>query len=193
MKGLLTFLVAVTAMSLLNGCASNPNKAKKIKTNMERHENVQGESVGIKNGEMVIQKKQDLAEAMRRLQVSVYELEDKVYGNEERGSWGLYGVLKDCRMKLSSKKFGGNGHLMWMEKIDRVTDREDNMKVGLDEKNDLVAMKQEYLLDRIKRFQRYKKILVSRENDFNTKIDICKTDLASRIHDMKEKDKNKTE
>lgn len=178
----------LTLLTLLTftGCSSI-HEAKEIDTKMERSDRVGGEKVGIKDGKMIIQRKTMMAEELRRLQVSVYELEDRVYGNQKFGSWGLYGVLKDCRKKISSKQYGGDGKLMWTEPIDRVTDKEEEYKIGLDENDELVAVEEEFLRDRIKRFTKHKKTLTSREVEFKDKIDICEAELQSRIHDMKEK------
>jgi hypothetical protein len=183
------FILSGLSIFMLCSCASDPHEAKKIKTEMERSERVGGENVGTKDGKMIIQNKAMLAEELRRLHVSVYELEDGVYGNQELGSWGLYGVLKDCRKKISSKEYGGTGKLMWIEKIDRVTDKEDDIKLGIDENNELVAVKEEFLRDRIDRFQKYKKILTSRKVEFKDKIDVCEAELQSRMHELKNKQK----
>lgn len=155
---------------------------------MEKSQNVYGgEQAGIKDGNLVLQKKVILAEELRKLQVDVHELEDKVYGNQKYGSWGLYGTLKDCRKKLSDKSNGGDGKLRWIEKIERVTDQEDEFKIGIDEKDRLVAVKEEFLKDRIDRYKKYSKILKSREIDFQEKVDICKTNLKSQKYDHENK------
>lgn len=180
----MSLLVLVLAVLCLGACSSK-HKAKKIETEIDKRERVGGEDIGLKDGNMVIQKKVMLAEDLRKLMTSVYELEDKVYGNQELGSWGLYGVLKECRKKLSSKEYGGDGKLMWIEKIDRVTDREEDLKIGLDEHDKLVAVKEEFLLDRIDRFKKYKQVLSVREIEMQDKVDICKAELESRKYEKK--------
>ena len=42
---------------------------------------------------------------------------------------------------------------MWTEPIDRVTDKEDDFKIGLDEEKKLVGVTEEFLGDRIGRFR----------------------------------------
>ena len=183
-------LLLLIATALTLSSCTNPNKAQDIDTEMERRERVNGgEDVGLKNGEMILQRKVDMAEELRRIQVDVFELEDRVYGNQKYGSSGMYGTLKNCRKKRSNKANGGNGKLIWTEKPDRPTNVEDKLKIGLDEKNQLVAIKEEYLLDRIKRFRKYKRVLTARETDFKDKLDICDTGLQSQIYDMKAKSK----
>jgi hypothetical protein len=83
-------------------------------------------------------------------------------------------------MQLSDPKNGGDGKLKWTEPIDRVTDKEDDFKVGIDEENKLVGVSEEFLLDRIKRFKGYKSILEKRQDEYEEKVAICKADLKSK-------------
>lgn len=163
-------------------CASNPNKAKEIETKMERSEQISGDTaLGVnKDGNMIVQRKVMMNEELRKLQYEVYEQEDHVYGNRKYGSLGLYGVLRDCRMQLSDVKNGGDGKLKWTEPIDRVTDKEEDFKIGIDEENKLVGVSEEFLLDRIKRFKTYKSILNKREDEYEEKVAICKADLKAK-------------
>ncbi len=76
-----TYVVLSIGM-LAFGCAHNPNKAEKIDTSLDKSEKVTGnEAVGVKDGNMVVQNKVNMAEQLRDLQIEVYTLEDKVYGN----------------------------------------------------------------------------------------------------------------
>lgn len=170
------------------GCSSNPHKAEKIETEMEKQSQVRDEQIGVKDGNMVVQKKTLMSEELRRLQNEVYETEDKVYGNRSYGSKGLYGVLKDCKKELSDKRNGGDGKLIWTEPIERVTDKEEQFKIGLDENDKIVAVSEEFLKDRITRFQEYKRILSKRQDEYSEKLEICKTELASRKFDATKKD-----
>ena len=128
------------------GCKSNPNKAEKIETNLESAEKVSGtQKVGLnKDGEMVTLDKTAMSEKLRDLQNTVYGLEDEVYGTRKLGSQGLYGDLKGCLKKLSSKQYGGNGQLIWTEPLDRVTDKEEEMKVGVDDNKALIGVSEEF-------------------------------------------------
>ena len=174
----------------LTACKSNPNKAEDIKTELDRPANVTGaEKVGLKDGEMVVLDKVQMSESLRDLQNTVYSLEDRVYGTRKLGSLGLYGDLKSCLRKKASRQYGGNGTLVWTEPLDRVTDKEEDLKLGLDEKKDLVGVSEEYLRDRIKRFQGYKMILQKRSDEFEEKIDQCNTDLQSKTQDSNQSSK----
>lgn len=180
-------VIAALAAGLV-ACSSNPHKAEKIETEMEKTQAISGqESLGIKDGNMVVQKKVEMNEELRRLQNEVYSLEDRVYGNRKYNSLGLYGHLKECRMKVSSKEMGGDGKLKWTEPIDRVTDKEDDFQIGIDEREKIVGVSEEFLKDRIKRFRGYRAVLQKREDEYEEKVEICKTELASREHDVKAK------
>ncbi len=183
MRVLFIFLLSLS----VTACTTNPHKAEDLETEMDSTADVvAGEKVGIKDGKMVIQKKTLLAEELRRLQYYVYELEDRVYGNRKFGSKGLYGVLKQCRIKLSSRQYGGDGKLKWIEPLKRVTDKESELTIGLDEEKKLVAISEEYIKDRIERFQGYKKVLHDRQDEYEEKIEICEAELRSRVADLKD-------
>src|ERR1700722_15113574 len=172
------------SLVLVTACKSNPNKAEKIDTQMKNSDAVSGDTtVGVKNGNMVVQEKVAMNEELRRLQYEVYELEDRVYGNKKYGSKGLYGALKDCKAEGASKKYGGDGKLTWTEPIDRVTDKEDEWNIGIDEQDKIVGVSEEFLKDRIARFQKYRQTLKKREGEYEEKLEICDADLkAKREH-----------
>lgn len=177
-------LLVGAAFGAVIGCASNPHKAEKIDTTIEKSDTVSGDTkVGVKDGNMVVQRKVLMSEELRGLQNEVYELEDRVYGNRKYGSLGLYGVLKDCRMQLADKDNGGSGKLQWTEPLDRITDKDDDFKVGLDDKNKLVGVSEEMLKDRIERFRNYKMVLQKRQDEYEEKVAICKNELKAKKAD----------
>ncbi|OYZ23244.1 MAG: hypothetical protein B7Y39_05485 [Bdellovibrio sp. 28-41-41] len=181
MKTLVQVFTAGMALVLLTQCKTNPNKAEKIDTEIKNHGQVSGDTaVGVKDGNLVVQKKVQMNEELRRMQIEVYELEDRVFGNRKYGSLGLYGVLKQCKADLSEPKNGGDGKLKWTEPMDRITDKEDEFKIGLDEKDKLVGVSEEFLKDRLERFRGYKKVLMTREDEYEEKVQICKTEMKSR-------------
>jgi hypothetical protein len=187
MKHKLSLCIAALA---LFGCSSNPNKAEKIQTKLDQPSNVTGgEKVGLKDGEMVVMDKVQIAEKLRDVQNAVYSLEDKVYGTRKLGSLGLYGELKACKRKLASKQYGGPGSMTWTEPLDRVTDKEEDLKIGLDEQRDLVGVTQEYLRDRLQRFQGYRQILQKRNDEFEEKIEDCKDQLGKKEVDASQSSK----
>ena len=184
-----TLLFIVLALGI-SACSHNPNKAQKIDTNVEKGSSLGDETVGVRGGNMVVQKKVQMNEELRRLQYEVYELEDRVYGNKKYGSKGLYGALKDCRAEAVSKKYGGNGKLTWTEPVDRVTDKEDEWNIGVDEQEKIVGVSEEFLKDRLARFQKYRKLLEKRQSEYEEKLEICDADLkAKREHALPDDDK----
>lgn len=173
-------LVLMSALAIVS-CRSNPHKAEKIETKIEKGETISGEEkVGVKDGNMVVQKKVAMNEELRRLQYEVFELEDRVYGNRKYGSKGLYGALKSCREEIVSKKWGGDGKLMWTEPVDRVTDKEDDFNVGVDEQDKIVGVSEEFLKDRLTRFRKYRQTLQKRQDEYEEKLEICDADLKAK-------------
>lgn len=186
----LLFIGICSIGAYMTACASNPHRAKKIDAKMESSEEISGDTrLGIKDGNMVVQKKVQINDELRRLQNEVYQIEDHVYGSRKYGSKGLYGSLKTCRSKLTSKKYGGTGRLMWTEPIDRITDKEDEWNVGVDEKEKIIGISQEFLLDRIQRFKSYKKRLQKRQDEYEEKLEICDAALESKKFDLNKKKK----
>ena len=167
---------------LICACSHNQNKAEKLDNKIEKTDAVKNdENVGVnKDGNMVWQKKVSMNEELRRLQFEVYELEDRVYGSRKYGSSGLYGSLKACQTKLAARENGGNGTLMWTEPLDRITDKEEVFNVGLDEKDKLVGVSEEFLKDRLARFVDYKRILMKKQDEFDDKLSVCEGELKSR-------------
>ena len=129
---------------------------------------------------MVVQRKVEMSEELRLLQNEVYAMEYEVYGNRSLGSLGLYGVLRKCREQLADPKNGGEGKIIWTEPIDRVTDKEEELKIGIDEKDKLVGITEEYLKDRLSRFQKYKNTLSKRQDEYQQKVEVCKMELKSK-------------
>lgn len=165
----------------MTGCKTNPNKAEKIDTELGKSDAVNGEEkVGVKSGNMIVQKKVAMNEELRRLQYEVYELEDRVYGNRKYGSKGLYGALKSCREETVSKKNGGDGKLIWTEPVDRVTDKEEEFNIGIDEHDKIVAVSEEFLKDRIARFNKYRNTLLKRQDEYEEKLEICDAGLKAK-------------
>lgn len=176
----MVWILSLMVSVILVGCKTNPNKAVKLDTEMTKEQDLGDEKIGIKDGNLVVQKKTAMNEELRRIQYEVYELEDRVYGNRKYGSKGLYGALKACREETVSKKNGGDGKLIWTEPVDRVTDKEDEFNIGVDEKDKIVAVSEEFLKDRIKRFDGYRRTLLKRQDEYEEKLEICDAGLKAK-------------
>lgn len=184
------FLFCATLI-LVSACASNQHRAEKIETKLENTSKVgRNSTIGVKDGDLVFQRKALLSEDLRRLEIDVYSLEDRIYGHRRYGSRGMYGVLKGCRKKLASREFGGEGKLMWTEPIDRVTEKESqHTEIGISDDDKLITVSEEYIKDRIRRFKGYRDILRQREDEYVDKVDICEAELQSRMYESRQSDR----
>lgn len=175
------FLFFLGILSVLVSCSSNPNKAKEIETNLEKSQNVgAGLKLGLNDkGEMITQKKVEMAQVLSQLQTQVAELELDIYGEETLGRAGLYGVLQECLDKAVETKNGGDGKLRRLPERAVLVPLEDHgqTKIGLDEKENLVSVSEEFLLDRIKRYEYYRAGYLKQKDDFKDRIRICKAEL----------------
>lgn len=179
------FLLVLPLLS----CQHSEHRAQTLKTKIDKSVSVGGnQKIGIKEGLLVYQKKVLINEELRQLQNRVYELEDKVYGNQKYGSQGLYGNLKQCKRKISLKQYGGDGKLKWIEPPERVTKKEEKWKIGLSEKEQIVGVSEDFLKNRLKRFREYKNVLQKREEEYREKIEICEAEFQSRLYEI---EKNK--
>jgi hypothetical protein len=61
-----------------------------------------------------------------------------------------------------------------------VTDKVEEYKIGLDDKKQLIGVSEEFLKDRIERFKQYKLVLQKRQDEYEDKVEICKTELKGR-------------
>jgi hypothetical protein len=167
-------------------CASK-NKAKDLDTKVNLSSEVNnGGVIGVKDGDMVYQRKVMMNEELRNLELEVYNLEAKVYGGPRYlDNRGLYGVLKDCRAEASEVRNGGDGKLLWTEKREYLTPDDDFSKVGIEDKKKIVGVSEEFLKDRIERFQGYKKVLYARQEEYETKIKVCELELQKHAKSRK--------
>lgn len=169
-------------ISLALAACANPHKAKDIDTKVDMTAPVNaGGVIGIKDGDMVYQRKVMMNEELRNLETEVYNLEAKVYGGPRYlDNSGLYGVLKDCRAKMSDTQNGGEGKLLWTEKREYVTAEDDLSKIGVEDKKKIIGLSEEYLKDRLERFKNYRQVLMSRQEEYETKVKVCDLELKSK-------------
>ena len=169
-------------LALLAGCASNPNKVQNLSTEIEQIQPLsRGEDIGVKKNELIIQKKTLVAEELRALQYSVHGLEDQTYGGlRYYGNPGIWGALNDCRIKMASAENGGSGKLTYIEPQEYVVPEEEMKQIGFDEKGHLISLNEEYLKERIERYQGYKKVLQERNRALSDKFEMCKLDLQAQ-------------
>ncbi len=182
--------LVLVSLCVFVACASNPNKAEIIKTKLDDKDEVgSGQNLGTNDkGEMVVQKKVRLATYLKDLQIEVYSQEVAIYGDESIGRKGLYGVLRDCRDESRHKKNGGDGKVTPPPTKDIKTAGEDMSisallekikpgQVGRDEQKQLVGVTEDYLVDRIKRFEGYRTSYQERKDWFDEEIRKCQASL----------------
>lgn len=169
----------VSVVGFILGCSSN--RVTNLETKLDHEQSVAGgQSVGVKDGKMVAIDKSAMNERLRDLENEVHGLEDKVYGSRKLDSKGIYGDLRSCRTKLASRQYGGSGTLIWTEPLDRMTESEDEWKIGLDESGKLVAVQEEYLKERVSRFRNYLKVLEKREDELSHSLEQCRSTLKDK-------------
>jgi hypothetical protein len=168
--------IFISACVFLSACSSNPHKASELNTKIEKAENAgQGAVIGVKDGNMVYQKKVLLGEELRTLTVNARELEAKLYGGPRYfDNNGMIGALKNCRAKLATAK---GEKLQWTERRDYVIPDGEDLKMGFDEKGALTGLTEEFLKDRLDRYKGYQKILTQRIDDMDEKIASCNSQL----------------
>jgi hypothetical protein len=181
---------ALLSLALLNFglmACSSANKAKDIDTKVDMTADVNnGAVIGVKDGDMVYQRKVMMNEQLRSLELEVYNLEAKVYGGPRYlDNRGLYGVLRDCRAEASEIKNGGDGKLLWTEKREYLTPEDEYSKIGVEDKKKIVGVSEEFLRDRLERFQGYKKVLYNRQEEYETKIKVCELELQKQARSGK--------
>jgi hypothetical protein len=171
--------ISLILLGLAFVACSSAHKAKDIDTKVDLTAPVNNNAViGVKDGDMVYQRKVMMNEQLRALELEVYNLEAKVYGGPRYlDNRGLYGVLKDCRAEASEAKNGGDGKLLWTEKREYLTADDDFAKIGIEDKKKIVGVSEEFLRDRLERFQGYKNVLYNRQEEYETKIKVCELDL----------------
>lgn len=164
----------------LTACSSNPHKAEKIDTKVDLSQMVATDQViGVKDGNMIVQKKVMMGEELRRLQNEAYELEAKVYGGPRYlDNEGLWGAVRKCYIEAADSRNGGDGKLRPMsERREYVIPENDGTKIGLDEKDEIVGISEEFLKDRIDRYQTYRTVLRQREDEYTEKLQVCQLSL----------------
>jgi len=185
-----SFYVAILSATIFCACSSKEHKAEKVDTKIDIPATVSTDSViGVKDGNLVYQRKAMMNDELRRLEVNVYDLEARVYGGPRYlDNRGLYGALRDCRAEMSDIKNGGDGKLLWTEKRDYVTPDDEYTSIGIENKKDIVGVSEEYLADRLARFKNYKKSLEGRQEEYETKLKQCqlatKTQRAEKIQSL---------
>lgn len=173
MKSIVVFSLLAVAALVAPGCKSSPHKAEVLDSKVSQDSAITPtEKIGVNaDGDMIYQQKRLLAEDLRKLQNDVYEMEDKVFGTRRYGTQGLYGKYSSCLRKLKAEQ---KADLPKLEKLDRWSDKDEDVKLGLDvEQNKLAGITEEKLKDRLGKFQEYRRVLQEREDEYTENIKTC--------------------
>ena len=190
------FLGVLTVLILSCSSTSKKEEEQHIKSSEKTLEQV-SETTQVKTEtkakteKLMVQDKWDIAQKLRLLQYEVHGLEDKIFGNETYGFIGLHGVYRQCHIKLAQPKNGGNGNIRWMEPIDRITKKKEKSEmIGLNDRNKIIKIKEEFLKKRIKRFLTYRETLQKKQKEYNNKIEVCHLKLKMQKEKITENKKN---
>jgi hypothetical protein len=175
------FILLCLYFFALVGCSS-ANKAKDLDTNVEMSAPVRSDSVvGVKDGDMIYQRKVAINEELRKIELEVYDLEARVLGGPRYlDNRGLYGALRDCRIQMGVVENNGDGKIRWTESREYITPDDDFSSVGIEDKSRIVGLSEEFLKDRLARFKSYRGLLEKRQDEYDTKLKSCQLELSKQ-------------
>lgn len=169
-------------MWLLGSC-TNPNKVHKMEEPMESTQNIGAkEQIGLKDGELQVQKKVQLGEELRKIREEVLNLEDDILGNRKFGAQGLNGKLRQCRGKI--KKDADRFEVKVPVRIadteeGKMIERSSGRKGAIDNNKNLVLLDEEGLGTQINRFQEQRQTLHKLEDEIREKLAACEGELKA--------------
>ncbi len=178
-------LIALSALAL-TGCGSKEKKVsmdepEKLEREYVNKTDARNETVGEKDGSIVIQKKMSLEEDMARVRDAINDAESSIYGSSRQDPGGMWLKLKECRKKVSDARLGGNGVPEAMEKWEKISATDPELKYRVEGKKKVVAVSEEQLEDRLGHMKNVKNILDRRYEEFKDKLDACEDRYASNL------------
>lgn len=176
-------LSVLSLVIFLAACSSNPHKISKVEESLENEKKIgdQGYVVGKNDqSEFVVQKKVQIADYLKNLEKDVYALEHEIYGSRD-GNKGQRGVLEDCLVKANSLKLGGDGGYVQPPEKAILTESEGTLsRISLDDKEQVIGVSEEYLLDRVKKFEAYKKNYSTQREWYDRENRICELSVEKK-------------
>lgn len=171
-------VLLVLGVFLLGACASKQEKVsveepEKLDRSFASGTGEKSETVGEKDGTIVIQKKVSLETDLAKARDTIEDLENSIYGASRKDPGGLWLRLKDCRKKVSDVRLGGNGVPEAMESWEKVSENDAEMKYRVDNKKYVVAVSEEQLEDRLAKLKNTKSILDRRYGEYSDKLESC--------------------
>lgn len=176
--GILVFVVA---------CASkSPKEAdikdQEIKTNHEKSEMISvGSIVGVnEEKEIVVQDKIQMTDHLRLLVTTIKHKQDELYGSKRFGTRGLYGKLERCVARANRQNKEQTIAVLAARDIvvpeQELGDLEAG-RFGRDEKDNIVAVDEVKLRDKIKDLEGKKRKLYEKEEELLAEMGRCEARL----------------
>ncbi len=178
-------IILVTAL-LIGACASKSDRItqdepEKLEKTLNTSTGDKNERVGVRGKDIVVQKKVYLEDTMTKAQDDIADLENGIYGSSRGNPGGLWVKLQDCRKRVADARIGGNGIPDAMEKWEKISESDPDVKYRVDESNNVVAVSEEELIGRIDRLSKTKSTLQRRHSDYQDKLDACETKYSSTL------------
>lgn len=170
------FLFAVVVLS---ACASKDVPVVSTKDDTKKFDkNVNfnggsGEKMGVRDDQVVIQKRGYLETELARMASQTSDLQDAIYGKSRQEAGGLWEELRRCRQRLSDPRLGGTGQPDAQEKWENVISNDDDMKYVVDKYNTVVSVNEEEVSQRLVRFRKYKAVLGDKYDSYKDKLESC--------------------
>ena len=181
------FAISILGGALvLSGCGSKEKKVtldepEKLDRAYVNKTGERNETIGEKNGGIVIQKKMSLEEDMTRVRDQINDAENSIYGSSRQDPGGMWLKLKECRKKIADARLGGNGVPDAMEKWEKISTTDPDLKYRVEDKKKVVAVSEEQLEDRLSHMKNVKNILDRRYEEYKDKLDACEDRYASNL------------
>lgn len=180
MKKFLTVLTVV----LLAGCGSKRDVHEELDKTLDTNLNDKGERVGLRDNEIVIQKRVSLEQNLAKLKNEVIDLENAIYGASRRNPGGLWEGLRDCRKRISDPRVGGTGKPEPMERWEKISEKDEEFDFKVDKKrNTVVGISEEAMQTRLDRLKTQKTMLEERYDQLRDKLETCDDNYRSALVD----------
>lgn len=173
----LALIVLLTAV----GCGSKNDPTENFDKGLNVTTSDKTESVGLKGDKVMVKKKVYLEEQLYKTKSDIEDLELAVYGKSKRDAGGIYEALRDCRARTADPRLGGTGKPEPMEKWEKITETDEEFKYKADKHDNLIGYSEEELDTRLTRYQKHKRILEQKYEDFKDKIDVCESKYQTSL------------
>ena len=172
----LSSAIFIAALALNAGCSSKKvslDEPEPMDKQLNSRTSDRAEKVGVRGDSIVVQKKMYLEEEMNALQTRIRDLENDVYGESVREPGGFFVRLSSCRKKMADPRIGGTGVSDPMDPWEKPSETDTDFDYRVDKKNNVVAVSEEELGQRLANLKKVKRVMDQRYQDFQKKIESC--------------------